>query len=90
MSEEAAPERIAIVWSPEARADLRAIDRETALQILYCVDRYLTHRSGDVKKLKPPLTGFRLRCGDHRVFFDLLNESVIHVTAVKYRKDAYR
>jgi hypothetical protein len=34
VSEEAAPERIAVVWSPEARADLRSIDRETAMQIL--------------------------------------------------------
>jgi hypothetical protein len=54
MTEPAAPERIAIGWSPEARADLRAIDRETAMQILHCVDRYLASRSGDVKKLKPP------------------------------------
>jgi hypothetical protein len=45
------PQRIAVIWSPEARADLRAIDRETALQILYCVDRYLATRNGDVKKL---------------------------------------
>lgn len=62
MSEEAAPERIAVLWSPEARADLRAIDRETAMQILHCIDPYLASRTGDVKKLKPPLTGFRLRC----------------------------
>lgn len=60
MSEKAAPERIAIVWSPGARSDLRAIDREIAIQILHCIDRYLTIRTGDVKKLKPPLTGFRL------------------------------
>ena len=26
MSEDAAPERIAVIWSPEARADLRAIE----------------------------------------------------------------
>ena len=67
MGEEAAPERIAIIWSPEARTDLRAIDREAALQILYCIDRYLASRTGDVKKLKPPLTGFRRRFGDYRV-----------------------
>ncbi len=64
MSEDAAPERIAVIWSPEARSDLRAIEREPAMQILYCVDRYLTTRSGDVKKPKPSRTGFRLRCGD--------------------------
>jgi len=58
VSEDAAPERTAVNWSPEARADLRAIDRETAIQILHCVDRYLSNRTGDVKKLKPPETGF--------------------------------
>ncbi len=51
MSEETAPERIALIWSPEARADLRALDRDNALQILYCVDRHLANRAGDVKKL---------------------------------------
>ena len=90
MSEEPAPERIAVIWSPEARADLRAIERETAMQILHCVDRYLASRNGDVKKLKPPLTGFRLRCGDHRVFFDLKGENTIEITGVRNRRDAYR
>jgi hypothetical protein len=41
MSEEAAPERIGIIWSPQARADLRAVDRKIATQILSCLDRYL-------------------------------------------------
>ena len=85
-----APQRIAVHWSPEARVDLRVIDREPALQILYCVDRYLASRTRDVKKLKPPLTGFRLRCGNYRVFFDLKNDDAIEVTAVRHRKDAYR
>ena len=47
MSEEPAPERIAIIWSPEARADVRTIERDTAMQILNCIDRYLTSRTGD-------------------------------------------
>ena len=90
MSEEAAPEPIAVVWSPEARGDLRAIDRETAMQILYCLDRYLASRTGDVKKLMLPLTGFRLRCGDYRVFFDLKDQNAIDVTGVRNRREAYR
>jgi mRNA-degrading endonuclease RelE of RelBE toxin-antitoxin system len=90
VSEEAAPERIAVVWSPEARADVRAIERETAMQILYCIDRYLANRTGDVKKLKPPRTGFRLRCGDYRVFFDLKDENTIEIIGVKNRREAYR
>ena len=90
MSEEPAPERIAVIWSPEARAELRAIDRDTALDILHCIDRYLASRAGDVKKLRPPLTGFRLRCGDYRVFFDHVDESTIAITSVRHRREAYR
>jgi mRNA-degrading endonuclease RelE of RelBE toxin-antitoxin system len=90
VSEDTAPERIAAIWSPEARADLRAIDRETALQILHCVDRHLVNRDGDVKKLKPPLAGFRLRCGDYRVFFDPKDENTIEITGVRNRREAYR
>jgi mRNA-degrading endonuclease RelE of RelBE toxin-antitoxin system len=90
VSEEAAPGRIAVVWSPEARADLRAIERTVAVQILHCVDRYLASRTGDVKKLKPPLAGFRLRCGDYRVFFDPKDETIIEITGVRHRREAYR
>jgi mRNA-degrading endonuclease RelE of RelBE toxin-antitoxin system len=90
MTEPPAGQRIGVVWSPEARVDLRAIAREIAMQILHCVDRYLTNRTGDVKKLKPPRAGFRLRCGDYRVFFDQKDEHTIHATAVRNRREAYR
>lgn len=90
MTEPPAPQRIAVVWSPEARADLRAIARDAAMQILHCLDRYLANRTGDVKKLKSPLTGFRLRCGDYRVFFDQRDEQTINVTAVRNRREASR
>jgi mRNA-degrading endonuclease RelE of RelBE toxin-antitoxin system len=90
VNEETAPERIAVLWSPEARADVRAIDREIALQVLHCIDHYLANQTGDVKKLKPPLTGFRLRCGDYRVFFDHKGGNAIEITAVRNRREAYR
>ena len=90
MTEPSAPRRMGVLWSPEARTDLRAIDRDQALQILYCVSRFLTDRIGDVKKLKPPLTGLRLRCGDYRVFFDRQDDNNIAIAAVRHRKDAYR
>jgi mRNA-degrading endonuclease RelE of RelBE toxin-antitoxin system len=90
MSDQPAPERVAVIWSPEARADLRAIDRETAMQILHAIDRYLASRNGGVKKLKPPLAGFRLRCGDYRVFFDPKDETTIEITGVRNRREAYR
>ena len=89
MSEDAS-DRIAVIWSPEARADLRSVDREAAIQILHCVDRYLSSRTGDVKKLKPPQTGLRLRCGDYRVFFDHEDETTMGITSVRHRREAYR
>jgi mRNA-degrading endonuclease RelE of RelBE toxin-antitoxin system len=88
MTDEAA--RIGVIWAPEGRADLRGIDRETAMQILHCIDRYLASRVGDVKSLKAPLIGFRLRCGDYRVFFDHNGENVIVITSVRHRREAYR
>ena len=84
------PQRTAVIWSPEARSDLRAIARDTALQILYCVDRFLTTRTGDVKRLKPPRTEFPLRCGDYRVFFERKGENTIEIIAVWHRREAYR
>jgi mRNA-degrading endonuclease RelE of RelBE toxin-antitoxin system len=90
VTEPPGPVRMAVLWSPEARTDLRAIDREAAMRILNCLDRYLATRAADVKKLKPPFLGFRLRCGDYRVFFDLKNEDTIEITGVRHRKEAYR
>jgi len=43
-----------------------------------------------VKKLKPPRTGFRLRCGDYRVFFDPQDETTIEIGGVRNRREAYR
>jgi mRNA-degrading endonuclease RelE of RelBE toxin-antitoxin system len=90
MMEDTSAEQIKVVWSPQARSDLRAIERDLAMQILHCVHRYLTTRDGDVKKLKPPRTGFRLRCGDYRVFFDQKGRITIEITGVRHRREAYR
>jgi len=79
-----------VVWSPQARAQLAAIDRETALIILHSIDDYLTTGVADVLKLRPPRQEFRLRVGDYRVFFLPRGPRSIEILAVKHRKDAYR
>ena len=33
------------------RAELRAINREKAFSILYCIDHYLANHAGDVEKV---------------------------------------
>lgn len=79
-----------VTWSPEARADLRAIDRESAVRILRAIDGYLSSGAGDVKKLQPPRHEFRLRVGNYRVLFLPKEELTIEVLRVLHRKDAYR
>lgn len=79
-----------IIWAPEAQAQLRAIDRATALDILHAVDDFLTLGKGDVKKLRPPRDELRLRVGDYRVFLYQLAPLSIRITGVKHRSQAYR
>jgi hypothetical protein len=56
-----------VIWSTEARADIRAIDGDTALRLLKALDRFLKTDAGNVKQLDgfDPLL-FRLRVGDWR------------------------
>jgi mRNA-degrading endonuclease RelE of RelBE toxin-antitoxin system len=75
----------------EARADMRAIDRDTALRLLKAIDRYRKTEAGDVKQLEgfdPPL--FRLRIGAWRFMFRRHSEEAIEVIRVRNRREAYR
>jgi len=40
-----------IGWADQARADLRTIDRDTAIHLLHGLARFLTTEEGDVKRL---------------------------------------
>jgi mRNA-degrading endonuclease RelE of RelBE toxin-antitoxin system len=79
-----------IVWTDRAKANLRAIEQATALQILHALARMLATGEGDVKRLRdiePP--EFRLRVGDYRVRFRDFDNS-IEILSVKHRREAYR
>ena len=80
-----------VIWSTEARADLRAIDRETALRLLKALARFLKTEAGDVKQLEgydPPL--LRLRIGAYRIIFHRDGDDTIEVARVRHRSEAYR
>jgi mRNA-degrading endonuclease RelE of RelBE toxin-antitoxin system len=80
-----------VIWSTEARADIRAIDRDTALELLRSLGRFLKTESGDVKQLKgfdPPL--FRYRAGAWRFIYRKQGEDAIEIVRVRNRRDAYR
>jgi mRNA-degrading endonuclease RelE of RelBE toxin-antitoxin system len=79
-----------VIWTTPARADVRAIDRETAIGLLRALARFLDTAEGDVKKLTDvEPTEFRLRLGSYRVRFYDHGDS-IEVLHVRHRKEAYR
>jgi len=47
------------------------------------------HNAKDVKKLKTPFPGYRIRQGDYRILFTVKNQ-VITIYSIKHRKDAYK
>lgn len=79
-----------IGWTDQAKADLRAIEQQTALRILHAIARFIKNDEGDIKRLQdtdPP--ELRLRVGDYRVRF-LDHGERIEILAVKHRREAYR
>lgn len=53
-----------VIWSAEGRADLRDLDRDTAMRLHKVLSRFLKTDVGNVEQLEgsqPPL--FRLRVG---------------------------
>ena len=79
-----------IVWTEQAKTDLRKIEQPIALQILKTLGRYVVLSEGATKQLKgisPPL--FRLRAQSHRIFFRD-NGDHFKIERVLDRKEAYR
>ena len=79
-----------IVWTDQARADVRALDREVAIDLLRRLARFLATGEGDVKRLTDiDPRELRLRLGDYRVrFYD--HDDWIEILRVRNRRDAYR
>lgn len=79
-----------IEWTEEARADIRALDRTTAMHIFDGLHHYAVTGIGDVKALKGKHAGkLRLRLGGYRVFFSS-DGKILRILAVNKRAEAYR
>lgn len=79
-----------IIWTEQAKADLRAIEQPLAIQILKTLGRYVLTGEGATKQLKgvtPPM--LRLRAQNHRIFFRE-QEASLRIERVLDRKEAYR
>lgn len=79
-----------IVITPQAKTDVRRIDRETAMRILAALDRFARTGEGDIKKLQGDSGELRLRVGDYRVRFNEEPPGTILVHSVLHRSEAYR
>ena len=82
--------RYRIEWLDEAKADVRALDRPTAMRVFEGVLRFARTGSGDVNALHGDTAGaFRLRLGDYRVLFTL-EDDAMRIFGVRHRSEAYR
>jgi mRNA interferase RelE/StbE len=79
-----------IRFSPNVKAEVRAIDQKTAMRILTGLHRYAESGQGDVRTLEDDTADLlRLRIGDYRILFDETPEA-IRVHRVRHRSEAYR
>jgi hypothetical protein len=79
-----------IVWTGQAKADVRGIEQPVAIQILKTLSRYVLTGEGATKQIQgvtPPL--IRLRAQDHRIFFRDHGD-YLKIERVLDRKEAYR
>jgi mRNA interferase RelE/StbE len=77
-----------VVFTDQARADVRALEIPTAMRIFAGLQRFAETGAGDIKKLQGT-DEMRLRLGDFRVRF-IEESEAITVKRVLNRKDAYR
>jgi mRNA interferase RelE/StbE len=79
-----------IVFTPPARADIRRIDRDTAMRILTALHRFAQTGEGDIKKLQGDSSELRLRVGDYRIRFTEEPQNTLFIHSVRHRSEVYR
>ncbi|MGO9229019.1 MAG: type II toxin-antitoxin system RelE family toxin [Bryobacteraceae bacterium] len=77
------------VWTDRAKQELRQIEREQAMSILRALTNYAGSGKGRVKRLKGS-GDLRLRIGDYRLRFEVIDEDSYRILRVTNRREAYR
>lgn len=80
--------RYDLEFRPSALRDLRKLSPDVARRVLAKIAALRNDLRGDVKHLRPPEPGYRLRVGDYRVLFDLTGTRIL-VRRVRHRREAY-
>ena len=81
-----------IRWRASTKKDLRALSTHEVVRIVDAVEKLaeepLPHGS---QKLVGSQCTYRIRVGDYRVIYELLNSvRIVEVQRVRHRKDVYR
>ena len=80
-----------ITFARSARRELEALDSNIILRILSKIETLAVHpRPHGSKKLSGEKHLWRIRIGDYRVIYSVLDkERRIDITAVRHRREAY-
>ena len=79
-----------IEFKPKAIKDLAIIkDNKISVLILNKIELLKNNLIGDVKKLTNFVPEYRLRIGDYRVLFEIIDYTII-VYRILHRKEVYR
>ena len=81
-----------IEWSHEALKDVRRLDKPVATRITHAIELFAETGHGDVKKLTNAGGAYRLRVGDWRVRFTIIDGElhVMLIQSVLSRGEAYK
>jgi len=79
-----------IVWTDQAKADIRILDKHTDMRVLHGLNRFADSGAGDLKTLKGDIEELRLRIGDYRLFFVHTTDDTIEIRHIRHRREAYR
>jgi len=77
-----------VEFRPQAVEDLDSLSPEVARRILRKVERMCDGLVGDVKRLTLFTPEYRLRVGDYRVLFAIVDKRIV-VYRVLHRREAY-
>lgn len=76
-------------FKPHAEKDLADLPKADQSRILQKIELLQNGLTGDIKRLTNFTPEYRLRVGDYRILFEILEGSII-VYRILHRRDAYR
>jgi len=78
-----------VEFKPRAIKDLESLSTENISRVLAKIEGLKDDLTGDVKRLTNFTPEYRLRVGDYRVLFEIIEEDVVVIYRIKHRSKAY-